>query len=223
MRALTGLRETPKFAMVRLLALIREALLSEGERWASKGVFEYPEDVFFLQQAELESLADGDHRDWRSLVEIRREARAREQQRKQIPRLLLSDGRTLYRGVTTVDVQEGQVLAGNPVSPGIAEGIVRIVLDPRTAQLAPGEIMVCPGTDPSWTPLFLAAGGLVMEVGGMMTHGAVVAREYGIPAVVGIDEATRKLHTGQRIRVDGSSGWVIILEENDRVTPDNGS
>ena len=88
---------------------------------------------------------------------------------------------------------------------------MRVVLDPRTVQLVPGEILVCPGTDPSWTPLFLIAGGLVMEVGGMMTHGAVVAREYGLPAVVGVHEATRRLYTGQRVRVDGSSGQVVLL------------
>jgi phosphoenolpyruvate synthase/pyruvate phosphate dikinase len=210
MRALAGLRETPKFAMVRFFALIRQALLADGETWVAEGVLARPDDVFFLHQAELEVLATGDRRDWRSLVGARQQANAREQQRKQIPRLLLSDGRALYEGVGTIDAQEGQVLLGSPVSPGVAEGVVRVVLDPRNTQLMPGEILVCPGTDPSWTPLFLAAGGLVMEVGGMMTHGAVVAREYGIPAVVGVDEATRKLHTGQRVRVDGSSGRVMI-------------
>jgi phosphohistidine swiveling domain-containing protein len=210
MRALAGLRETPKFAIVRFLALIRQALLADGEMWVTEGVLGRPDDVFFLHQAELEALAAGDRRDWRSLVHARRQANAREQQRKQVPRLLLSDGRALYAGVTAVDAQEGRVLVGSPVSPGVAEGVVRVVLDPRSTQLLPGEILVCPGTDPSWTPLFLAAGGLVMEVGGMMTHGAVVAREYGIPAVVGVDEATQKLHTGQRVRVDGSSGRVMI-------------
>jgi pyruvate,water dikinase len=93
----------------------------------------------------------------------------------------------------------------------VVEGPVRVILDPRGAQLLPGEIMVCPGTDPSWTPLFLAAGGLVMEVGGMMTHGAVVAREYGIPAVVGVHQATTRLTTGQLIRLDGSSGKIDVL------------
>jgi len=210
MRALAGLRETPKFAIVRFFALIRQALLADGEMWVAEGVLGHPDDVFFLHQTELEALAAGDRRDWRSLVHARRQANAREQQRKQIPRLLLSDGRALYEGVTAVDAQEGRVLVGSPVSPGVAEGVVRVVLDPRSTQLLPGEILVCPGTDPSWTPLFLAAGGLVMEVGGMMTHGAVVAREYGIPAVVGVDEATQKLHTGQRVRLDGSSGRVII-------------
>jgi phosphoenolpyruvate synthase/pyruvate phosphate dikinase len=88
-----------------------------------------------------------------------------------------------------------------------------VVFSPHDTALQPGEILVCPGTDPAWTPLFLVAGGLVMEVGGMMTHGAVVAREYGIPAVVGLAQATSLLKTGQRVRVDGSSGVVQILEE----------
>jgi len=86
-----------------------------------------------------------------------------------------------------------------------------VILNPIGTQLEPGEILVCPGTDPAWTPLFLAAGGLVMEVGGMMTHGSVVAREYGIPAVVGVDRATIRLKTGQRVRVDGSTGFIDIL------------
>jgi len=104
------------------------------------------------------------------------------------------------------------VLAGSPVSPGVVEGRVRVVLDPHGAKLAPGEILVCPGTDPAWTPLFLAAGGLVMEVGGLMTHGSVVAREYGIPAVAGVTRACERLQTGQRVRVDGTAGRVTLLE-----------
>ena len=98
----------------------------------------------------------------------------------------------------------------------MVEGDVRVVLDPHSAQLAPGEILVCPGTDPSWTPLFLAAGGLVMEVGGMMTHGSVVAREYGIPAVVGVHQATTRLQTGQRIRVNGSTGEITLLDDKEQ-------
>ncbi|HEX7433196.1 MAG TPA: PEP-utilizing enzyme [Anaerolineaceae bacterium] len=92
---------------------------------------------------------------------------------------------------------------------------MRVVLDPRQAGLLPGEIMVCPGTDPSWTPLFLSAGGLILETGGMMTHGAVVAREYGIPAIVGVDQATRRLVTGQTIQMDGSTGQIVILDGQD--------
>jgi pyruvate,water dikinase len=123
---------------------------------------------------------------------------------------LLSDGTAYYEGVQTVDVKEG-LLVGDPVSPGLVEGIVRVVFDPMETPLEPGEILVCPGTDPAWTPLFLTAGGLVMEVGGLMTHGSVVAREYGIPAVVGVHQATEKLQTGDRVRIDGSSGQIQIL------------
>ncbi|MGH2721904.1 MAG: PEP-utilizing enzyme, partial [Actinomycetota bacterium] len=97
---------------------------------------------------------------------------------------------------------------GSPASPGVAAGMARVVLDPVGARIEPGEILVAPSTDPGWTPLFLTAGGLVMEMGGPMSHGAVVAREYGIPAVVGVAGATERIATGQRITVDGSNGTV---------------
>ena len=130
--------------------------------------------------------------------------------------MLLSDGRTFYEGMRA-ESADGKSLIGSPVSPGVAEGCVRVVLDPRDAQLKPGEILVCPGTDPSWTLLFLSAAGLIMETGGMMTHGAVVAREYGIPAVVGVDQATRRLVTGQFVRVNGSTGLIELLPEETMV------
>ena len=149
---------------------------------------------------------------WKALVAGRRAAYEREQRRRQSPRMMLGDGTTIYEGVGGVPEDASKLLVGDPVSPGQVEGRVRVVLSPYGAQLEPGEILVCPGTDPAWTPLFLAAGGLVMEVGGLMTHGSVVAREYGIPAVVGVGRATQRLQTGQRIRVDGSSGQITILE-----------
>jgi pyruvate,water dikinase len=130
--------------------------------------------------------------------------------RRQVPRVLVSDGRTFYEGAGE-ETDTGNMITGSPVSPGVVEGVVHVVLDPRGAHLNPGEILVCPGTDPAWTPLFMAAGGLVMEVGGMMTHGSVVAREYGIPAVVGVRAATQRLSDGQRIRLDGTSGKIVIL------------
>jgi pyruvate,water dikinase len=131
--------------------------------------------------------------------------------RRQIPRLLLSDGQAFYEGMAAPEEAGAGVLSGSPVSPGVAEGTVRVIFDPRGATLAPGEILVCPGTDPAWTPLFLVAGALVTEVGGLMTHGAVVAREYGIPAVVGVTGATTRLKMGQRVRVDGTGGSVTVL------------
>ena len=211
MRALAGLRESPKFAAVRIFSIMRAALLESGQVFVERGVLSKPDDVCFLYMAELEALAADEQHNWARLVRERRQAYARERQRRQIPQLLLSDGQAFYEGGGRTQQDDASVITGSPVSPGVVEGTVRVVLDPHGAQLAPGEILVCPGTDPSWTPLFLAASGLVMEVGGMMTHGSVVAREYGIPAVVGVHEATRRLHTGQRIRVDGNSGHIVIL------------
>ena len=147
------------------------------------------------------------------MVEQRRAFYAREERRTQVPRLLMSDGQAFYEGVVSPGAEGEGTLAGSPVSPGVVEGRVRVVLDPHGARLAPGEILVCPGTDPGWTPLFLAAGGLVMEVGGLMTHGSVVAREYGIPAVVGVTRACERLKTGQRVRLDVTAGLVLILDE----------
>jgi rifampicin phosphotransferase len=214
-RALAGLRESPKFAIVRVLGILRESLLDAGRGLVTAGTLDRPEDICLLRLGELEGLAHpgggapGDGLP--QAVLLRRERYGREMQRRQIPRLMLSDGQAFYEGVTAPQgVGEG-VLAGSPVSPGVAEGLVRVILDPREAALAPGEILVCPGTDPAWTPLFLVAGGLVTEVGGLMTHGAVVAREYGIPAVVGVTGATTRLASGRRVRVDGTNGRVTVL------------
>jgi pyruvate,water dikinase len=209
-RQLMGMRENPKFFAVRLFWILHRELQKSGQEFVEAGELEKPDDLFHLSLAEIEDFASGGKRDWRSLIAARRAAYHREQPRRQIPRLLLSDGRAFYEGIHS-DKDTSDTLIGSPVSPGSVEGKVRVVLDPRKANLKSGEIMVCPGTDPSWTPLFLAAGGLVMETGGMMTHGAVVAREYGIPAIVGVDKATQRLHTGQTIRMDGSSGQILIL------------
>jgi len=134
----------------------------------------------------------------------------------QVPRVLVSDGRAFYEGLGA-QTDTSDLITGSPVSPGVVEGIVHVVLDPRGAQLTPGEILVCPGTDPAWTPLFMAAGGLITEVGGLMTHGSVVAREYGIPAVVGVHQATRRLKDGQWIRVDGTTGVIAVLPDYSEV------
>ncbi|ACZ84882.1 PEP/pyruvate-binding domain-containing protein [Streptosporangium roseum] len=143
----------------------------------------------------------------RALVSERREDAARERRRRHLPRVLLSDG-TEPEAVATSAPVDG-ALTGTPASAGSVTGIARVVLDPVGAHLEPGEILVCPSTDPGWTPLFLTAGGLVMEMGGANSHGAVVAREYGIPAVVGVARATEHIVTGQRITLDGTSGAVI--------------
>ena len=208
-RALAGLRETPKFTIIRSMGILRQLLLDSGRALAADGVLEQAEDVFFLTTAELQQLASGARGAWKPRIAARRAIYNREKQRRQAPRLLLSDGQVFYEGLGASNADGA--ITGSPVSPGVVEGVVHVVLDPRGAQLAPGEILVCPGTDPAWTPLFLAAGGLVMEVGGLMTHGSVVAREYGIPAVVGVHQVTTRLKTGQRIRVDGTIGRVTVL------------
>ena len=199
-RQLMGMRESPKFFIVRMMWIFQRELKKTGQEFVEAGELDNADDLFFLTFPELSALADGFDCNWREIIMDRRERYQKERRRRQVPRLLISDGRTFYEGMNTSTGQENADLIGSPVSPGIVEGPVRIVLNPGNAGLIPGEILVCPGTDPSWTPLFMVASGLVMEVGGMMTHGAVVAREYGIPAVVGVTKATTRLITGRRIR-----------------------
>jgi pyruvate,water dikinase len=215
-RALAGLREAPKFFVVRMLGIVRQALLDSGAALAAAGLLEQADDLFFLKVNELQEI--GARRDvspaLRAAIIERRALREREMRRKHLPRVLLSDGTAYYEGVRGQAAVEGtSTLVGDPVSPGVVEGVVHVVFSPNGVQLAPGEILVCPGTDPAWTPLFLAAGGLVTEVGGMMTHGSVVAREYGIPAIVGVHEATSRLRNGQRVRVDGAAGVITVLDQ----------
>ncbi|MBT7783626.1 MAG: phosphoenolpyruvate synthase, partial [Anaerolineae bacterium] len=212
-RALAGLREAPKFFAIQMLGIHRKGLLESGASLVAENLLEKEDDLFFLKIHELEEIGEKEtvSEEIREKISVRRELRAREMRRKQLPRVLLSDGTAFYEGLRTENKGDG--IFGDPVSPGVVEGRVRVVLNPHETQLQVGEILVCPGTDPAWTPLFLAAGGLVMEVGGLMTHGSVVAREYGIPAVVGVHEATTRLETGMMICVDGSSGVVEILEE----------
>ena len=213
MRALAGLRESPKFFVIRVFGMLRATLLASGRALASAGTLDRPDDIFYLHVSELRALGSGETRDWKTLIGERRAHQHREARRRQIPRLMFSDGQAFYEGLGAADSESE--LTGSPVSPGVVEGVAHVMLDPRSAHLAPGEILVCPATDPGWTPLFLAAGGLVMEVGGLMTHGAVVAREYGIPAVVGVHEVTTRLRSGQRVRVDGSTGRIVILQAED--------
>ena len=215
-----GARESPKFFAIRLMGIARAALLEAGQEFAAAGgrlgsdraaaTIDRPDDLVFLTLAELEEMARPGQRDWKPLIAERRAAYAREMRRRQVPRVLVSDGRAFYEGVGAA-TDTGEVITGSPVSAGVVEGLVHVVLDPHEAQLAPGEILVCPGTDPAWTPLFMVAGGLITEVGGLMTHGSVVAREYGIPAVVGVDRATQRLKSGQRVRMDGTTGRIVLL------------
>jgi len=212
-RAIAGMREAPKFFAIRMMDIIRKGLLGSGQAFVEAGFLDCPDDLFFLYLRELEAIAETESFpvDIRDRIDGRRRHREREMLRRQLPRVLLSDGTAFYQGAVS-PAGDGTAIFGDPVSPGLVEGLVRVIYDPHETQLEPGEILVCPGTDPAWTPLFLAAAGLVMEVGGMMTHGSVVAREYGIPAVVGVHQATTRLKTGQRVRLDGNKGTIEVCK-----------
>ena len=205
-RGLAGLRELPKYCAVLGIAATRRHLRQIGDELASTRMISDPDDVFFLDFEELSEVIDGaDHQD---LIAARREAHERELRRKHLPRLLLSDG---TEPETLLAVEEtGDSLRGTSASAGTVTGVARVVRDPVNAHLNPGEILVAPSTDPGWTPLFLTASGLVMEMGGPNSHGATVAREYGIPAVVGVPDATARIADGQTITVHGSTGTVEL-------------
>jgi rifampicin phosphotransferase len=208
MRMMIGSREAPKFHLIRLLATpARELLKPVGAELAARGALAHPDDIFFLMLPEARRAVAGE--DVREVVSERRQSFARERARRRIPRVLLSDGTDAEAALVSA---EGGGLRGSPASPGVITGLARVILSPQGARLEPGEILVAPSTDPGWTPLFLTAGGLVMEMGGMMSHGAVVAREYGIPAVVGVTGATDQISTGQRVTVDGSAGTVTVAD-----------
>ncbi|MCP3799297.1 PEP-utilizing enzyme [Allokutzneria sp. A3M-2-11 16] len=203
-RALAGVRELPKFCIVLAFSRAREQLKLVGAELAASGVIERADDVFFLDFHEAREALRG--KDFTELVAARRADYDRERRRRHVPRMLLSDGTE----PEAIGVAVDGALRGTGASPGTVTGVARVVLDPVGAELHPGEILVAPSTDPGWTPLFLTAGGLVMEMGGPNSHGAVVAREYGIPAVVGVARATQEIVTGQTITVHGSSGSVEV-------------
>jgi rifampicin phosphotransferase len=211
-RALAGMREMPKFCIILIFARARMLLRSAGEELARAGRLESAEDIFFVTLPEAWSALAG--KDLRSVVRERRGGYGHELNRRHVPRILLSDG-TEPTAEEALDAAADGTLRGSPASPGVVTAKARVILDPTGARLEPGEILVAPSTDPGWTPLFLTAGGLVMEMGGAMSHGAVVAREYGIPAVVGVPGATERIAPRQQITVDGSAGTITIrLQSN---------
>lgn len=208
-RDLSGLREVPKFTIVLLLGGVRRLLLTVGEDLTRADRLESAKDIFFITLAEAHEALAG--KDMRTRVHERRISYERELGRRHIPRVLLSDGTEPEAEVqTAAGATTDRILKGTPASAGMVTATARIILDPVGAHLEPGEILVAPSTDPGWTPLFLTASGLVMEMGGPMSHGAVVAREYGIPAVVGVPGAVNRITTGQQITIDGSHGNITL-------------
>jgi len=207
-RTFIGYREYPKYGMVSRYFAYKKALLREADRLTRAGVLAEPADLFFLTFPELQTVARTGSVD-RALLD-RRRSEFESYQTLTPPRVLTSDGEAVTGRYRRDDVPAG-ALAGLPVSAGTVEGRARVVLDMADADLDPGDILITTATDPSWTPLFVTIAGLITEVGGLMTHGAVIAREYGLPAVVGVVDATRLITDGQRIRVNGTDGWVQVL------------
>jgi phosphohistidine swiveling domain-containing protein len=208
--ALSGFREMTRFAGGLRLAQARALLWPVGAALVQAGRLNVAADIFFLTLSEAHAALSG--ADLRERVSERRATFARELGRRHVPLVLLSDGTepTAGRESKESTAQAEGTLQGTPASAGRVTALARVILDPHDARLSPGEILVAPSTDPGWTPLFLQASGLVMEVGGAMAHGAIVAREYGLPAVVGVAGATRRIATGSRITLDGTAGTVVI-------------
>lgn len=204
-----GMREHHKFLMVRFIWIVKQILKKNAPQLVAQGKLASVDDLWFLTWNELLAIWDDTTTDWNPIID-RRRADLERYKELTPPIVISSDGETPVVQYDIKDVPAG-ALVGNPVSAGVVEGVARVVCDPLQETLKPGEILIAPFTDPGWTPLFINASGLVMEIGGALAHGSVVAREYGIPAVVGVRGATTKLQTGQNIRVDGNRGVIEII------------
>ena len=208
-RTFAGYREYPKYHMVSCYFVYKQALLNDADRLVQADVLQDREDICYLRFDEFGDVVRTNQVD-DELIRQRKDA-YRSYLALTPPRVLTSDGEAVTGSYRRADVPAG-ALTGLPVSAGTVEGRARVILDMADADLEAGDILVTAYTDPSWTPAFVAIKGLVTEVGGLMTHGAVIAREYGLPAVVGVEQATRLIRDGQRIRVHGTDGYVEILD-----------
>lgn len=207
-RNFIGYREYPKYGMVSRYFIYRQALLKEAERLVGAGVIHEKEDIYYLAFEELRELVRTKKPDDRLIRQRKDEYRLFEKLTP--PRVLTSEGEVVAGAYKREHLPAG-ALAGLAVSSGVIEGRARVILTMEDAELEDGDILVTSFTDPGWTPVFVSIKGLVTEVGGLMTHGAVIAREYGLPAVVGVEHATQLIKDGQRIRVNGTDGYVELL------------
>lgn len=204
-----GYREYPKFNFIKRYFLYKQALMKEAVLLHEKEAIQTPQDVYYLSFEEFRDAVNGKNID-KQVIEDRKAA-YRYYEKLKVPRLMTSEGEEIF-GSYQMDKLPSGAIPGIGVSSGIIEGRARVVLKMGDAHIEPGDILVTAFTDPSWTPLFISLSGLVTEVGGRMTHGAVIAREYGLPAVVGVMNATDAIKDGQKIRINGSEGYVEVLE-----------
>lgn len=207
-RNYAGYREYPKYAIISRYFVYKQALLKEAERLVQANVIHQKEDIYYLTYEELREAIRINKVDYEAISKRKDEYKLYEKLTP--PRVITSDGEIITGSYKRENLPPGAI-AGLAVSSGVVEGRARVILNMEDADMEDGDILVTAFTDPSWTPLFVSIKGLVTEVGGLMTHGAVIAREYGLAAVVGVENATKLIRDGQRIRVNGTDGYVVIL------------
>ncbi|OVE70233.1 phosphoenolpyruvate synthase [Clostridium diolis] len=207
-RNFIGYREYPKYGMISRYFVYKQALMKEAKRLVQDGVIHKKEDIYYLTLEELREVVHTNKLDYDIIIKRKEEHKLNEKLTP--PRVMTSDGEIITGKYKRENIPVGGI-QGLPVSSGVIEGRARVILNMEDAVLEAGDILVTSFTDPSWTPLFVSIKGLVTEIGGLMTHGAVIAREYGLPAVVGVENATKLIKDGDRIRVNGTEGYVEIL------------
>lgn len=207
-RNFIGYREYPKYGMVNRYFVYKQALLKEAEQLVQAGLIHDKEDIYYLAFEELHEAVRTNKLDYQIIGKRKDEYKV--YLKLTPPRVITSDGE-IVAGEYKRENIPADAIAGLAVSSGLIEGRARVILNMEDAELEDGDILVTSFTDPSWTPLFVSIKGLVTEVGGLMTHGAVIAREYGLPAVVGVDNATQLIKDGQRIRMNGTEGYIELL------------
>ncbi|AHA06391.1 phosphoenolpyruvate synthase [Bacillus toyonensis] len=207
-RNFAGYREYPKYGMINRYFIYKQALLKEAEQLVRNNVITEIEDIYYLTFEELHEVVRTNKLDYKVIHKRKNEYKLYEKLTP--PRVITSDGEIII-GKYKRENLPTEAIVGLPVSSGVVEGRARVILNMEDASLEDGDILVTAFTDPGWTPLFVSIKGLVTEVGGLMTHGAVIAREYGLPAVVGVENATKRIKDGQRIRVHGTEGYIEIV------------
>ncbi|ENJ6135972.1 phosphoenolpyruvate synthase [Bacillus cereus] len=207
-RNFIGYREYPKYGMINRYFIYKQALLKEAEQLVQSGVIHEVDDIYYLTFEELHEVVRTKKLNYDLIHKQKNDYKLYEKLTP--PRIMTSDGE-IITGKYKRENLPVDAIAGLPVSSGLVEGRARVILNMEDANLEEGDILVTAFTDPGWTPLFVSIKGLVTEVGGLMTHGAVIAREYGLPAVVGVENATKLIKDGQRIRVHGTEGYIEVL------------
>ena len=207
-RTFIGYREYPKYGMINRYFIYKQAFMNEAEQLVRDRVIHEKEDVYYLTFEELREVVVSKKLDYQIISKRKDEHKLYEKLTP--PRVITSDGEIVAGEYKRENLPPGAII-GLPVSAGVIEGRARVILNMEDANLEGEDILVTTFTDPSWTPLFVSLKGLVTEVGGLMSHGTVIAREYGLPAVVGVENATKLIKDGQRIRVNGTEGYVEIL------------